>query len=99
MSLLQRDVVQLEEDFPLSKSDFMWSMYTEHGIKVWSHYTPIHLTAPYRAQGHGEGECPVAEKAMEKYVSLPVHPRLNDESIDYMVSCIKKVCNSDLRGT
>jgi perosamine synthetase len=90
-------VVHLEEDFPLSKSDFMWSMYTEYGIKVWSHYTPIHLTAPYRAQGHGEGECPVAERAMDKYVSLPIHPRLDDESVDYMIACIKKLADSGSR--
>jgi perosamine synthetase len=84
-------VIQLEEEFPLSKSDFMWRMYTEHGIKVWSHYMPIHLTAPYRAQGHGEGECPVAEEAMNKYVSLPIHPRLDDESVEYMASCIHRI--------
>jgi perosamine synthetase len=84
-------VVQLEKDFPLSKSDFMWEMYTQKGIKVWSHYMPIHLTAPYLAQGHEEGECPVAEEAFKKYVSLPIHPRLTDESIDYMADSIRQL--------
>jgi perosamine synthetase len=84
-------VIQLEEKFPLSKSDFMWSMYTEHGIKVWSHYMPIHLTTPYRMRGHGAGECPVAEEAMNRYVSLPIHPRLDAQSVDYMISCIREI--------
>ena len=86
--------IQLEKEFPVSKSDFMWSMYTEHGIKVWSHYMLIHLTAPYRAQGHGEGECPVAEEVINRCVSLPIHPRLDEEAVDYMVSCIEEIAAS-----
>jgi perosamine synthetase len=84
-------VVQLEKNFPVSKREFMWRLYTEKGIKVWSHFMPIHLTAPYRAQGHEEGECPVAEQAYHKYVSLPIHPRMDDEAIEYMAACIKEI--------
>jgi perosamine synthetase len=83
--------VQLEKTFPLAKSDFMWRMYRERGIKVWSHYMPIHLTAPYREQGHEEGECPAAEEAFGKYVSLPIHPRLESGAIDYMAGCIAEL--------
>jgi len=84
-------VVQLEKDFSVSKREFMWRLYTEKGIKAWSHYMPIHLTAPYRAQGHREGECPVAEQAYHKYVSLPIHPRMDDEAIEYMAACINEI--------
>ncbi len=84
-------VVQLEKNFPVSKRELMWRLYTEKGIKAWSHYMPIHLTAPYRAQGHKEGECPVAEQAYHKYVSLPIHPRMDDEAIEYMAVCIKEI--------
>ena len=84
-------VLQLEAEFPLRKADFMWELYTKKGIKVWSHYMPIHLTAPYLARGHEEGECPVAEAAFQKYVSLPIHPRLTDEAVDYMVDAIREI--------
>ena len=84
-------MIQLEDDFPLSKEDFMWELYTKKGIKAWSHYMPIHLTKPYRNQGHTEGECPVAEKAFNRYVTLPIHPRLTFEAIDYMSDCIKEL--------
>jgi perosamine synthetase len=86
-------VVQLEPDFPLSKRDFMWELYTRFGIKAWSHYMLIHLTAPYLAEGHARGECPVAEAAFYKYVSLPVHPRLTDEAVDYMAAAILQLCD------
>lgn len=84
-------MIQLEKDFPLSKTDFMWKLYTSKGIKAWSHYMPIHLTHPYLAQGHKEGECPVAEEAFKKYVTLPIHPRLTVEAIDYMADCIREL--------
>jgi perosamine synthetase len=87
-------LLMIEKDFPLDKTDFMWEMYTNKGIKVWSHYMPIHLTNPYLAQGHEEGECPTAETAFKKYVSLPIHPRLTDEAIDYMADCIRELANS-----
>jgi perosamine synthetase len=84
-------VIQLEDDFPVNKTDFMWELYTAKGIKAWSHYMPIHLTGPFKKLGHGEGECPVAEKAFKKYVTLPVHPGLSMEAIDYMAECVKEV--------
>jgi perosamine synthetase len=81
----------IEDAFPLSKEDFMWRMYTEHRIKVWSHYMPVHLTTAYRKRGHGPGECPVAEALSEQYVSLPLHPRLTSEAIDYLCSTIEEL--------
>ncbi|MGE5557464.1 MAG: DegT/DnrJ/EryC1/StrS family aminotransferase [Bacillota bacterium] len=84
-------LLQVEKDFPLSKRDFMWELYTGKGIKAWSHYMPIHLTGPYRQRGHCEGECPTAEEAFEKYVTLPIHPRLTMEAIDYMSASIREL--------
>jgi perosamine synthetase len=81
--------VFLDPAFPLSKDEFMWRMYTAHRIKVWSHYMPVHLTTAYRNRGHGPGECPVAESLFERYVSLPIHPRLTPEGIDYLCSTIQ----------
>jgi len=84
-------MIQLTKDFPMSKEDFMWKLYTEKGIKAWSHYLPIHLTGPYRKEGHHEGECPVAESAFERYVTLPIHPRLTGEALDYMAKTIAEL--------
>lgn len=80
--------ILINKDFPMSKSDFMYEMYYGKGVKVWSHYMPIHLTQPYLNRGHKAGECPVAEELFNQYVSLPTHPRLTQEAIDYMVDSI-----------
>jgi perosamine synthetase len=84
-------VLQLTEEHPRKKADFMWELYVHKGIKAWNHYMPIHLAEPYRAQGHREGECPVAEKAHERFLSLPIHPRLTEGAIDYMADCVKEL--------
>jgi perosamine synthetase len=83
--------VLVKPEFGMSKEEFMWKLYTEKRIKVWSHYMPIHLTTVYRNQGHGEGECPVAERLFHEYVSIPIHPRLTDEAIDYVTSTIREL--------
>ncbi|MFZ0818117.1 MAG: DegT/DnrJ/EryC1/StrS family aminotransferase [Candidatus Sulfotelmatobacter sp.] len=81
----------LGPEFRLSKEDFMWELYTQKQIKAWSHYMPIHLTAIYRSLGHGEGECPVAEAMFERYVSIPIHPRMTEESIQYVIDSIREL--------
>jgi perosamine synthetase len=83
--------VLLGDEFPLSKEDFMWDLYTKKRIKVWSHYMPMHLTTAYRQLGHSEGECPVAEALFARYVSLPIHPRLTSEGIAYLIDSIRSL--------
>ena len=77
--------------FAKSKEDFMWELYTEKRIKAWSHYMPIHLSAAYRNRGHGPGECPVAEKLFERYLSIPIHPRMTDETVQYVIDSIREI--------
>ena len=58
---------------------------------------PIHLTGAYRDLGHREGECPVAEQLYDQYVSIPIHPRMTDESIQYVTESIKELaCKEEL---
>ena len=83
--------ILIEDSFPLDKDDFMWQMYTRKCIKVWSHYMPVHLTTAYRRMGHAEGECPVAEQLFRRYVSLPIHPRLTEEAINYLFTSIREL--------
>lgn len=83
--------IQLTEDHPLGKKDFMWEMYYAKGIKVWNHYIPIHLTKPYQDRGHAAGECPVAERVHNFHVTLPIHPRLTDEAIRYMTESVREL--------
>lgn len=86
-------MIQLSKDAKISKEDFMYELYYNKGIKAWSHYLPIHLSKPFRDKGHYEGECPVYEELFKRFVTLPIHPMLTDEAIDYMAKSIKEVIN------
>jgi perosamine synthetase len=84
-------VLLVQPEFRLNKEEFMWQLYTGKQIKVWSHYMPIHLTTAYRKRGHGPGECPVAEELFGQYVSLPIHPRMTEETIQYVIGSIQEL--------
>jgi len=86
--------VLLKPEFPWTKDEFMWEMYMKRRIKVWSHYTPIHLSTAYRRLGHGDGECPVAEACYKQFVSLPIHPRLTTEAVDYLTTTIVEMAHA-----
>jgi dTDP-4-amino-4,6-dideoxygalactose transaminase len=86
-------VVLVDSPFPKSKEDFMWQLLTKKRIKTWSHYMPIHLSTVYREMGHGPGECPISEKLLEKYVSLPIHPRMTDEVVQYVIDAVRGCCD------
>src|SRR5579863_7536024 len=84
-------VLLVQPEFRLNKEEFMWELYIGKKIKAWSHYMPIHLTTAYRKLGHGPGECPVAEELFSKYVSLPIHPRMTEETIQYVIHSIREL--------
>jgi dTDP-4-amino-4,6-dideoxygalactose transaminase len=92
-------VLQLAEGHPLKKPEMMWELYTRKGIKAWNHYMPIHLTEPYRRQGHAAGECPVAERAHDYFLSLPIHPRMDEQAIEYMADCLTELSAPGRKGT
>lgn len=78
------------EVFGVSKEDFILTMLREHGVKVGTHYNPLNWTQAFQARGYRRGQFPVAEAAAERLVTLPIHPRLTYEGLDYLVESIKK---------
>ena len=58
----------------------------EAGIGVNVHYVPVHLHPFYqkRFETH-PGLCPVAERAYEEIISLPMYPTLSDAEQEYVI--------------
>jgi perosamine synthetase len=62
------------------------------GIGANVHYLPVHLHPFYREHfGGAEGQCPVAESAYQRIISLPIFPRMSDEDIDDVIAAVTKV--------
>jgi len=64
----------------------IFAAFREAGIGVNVHYQPVYLHSFYReAFGHAQGLCPVAEKAYERILSLPIYPAMNDIDVGRVI--------------
>lgn len=67
-------VIRVEE------RDLVLAQLGEAGVGAAIHYpTPVHLTAAYADLGYRRGEFPIAERAAEQIMSLPMFPHLTEE--------------------
>lgn len=65
----------------------------EAGIGSAVHYPiPIHQQPIMRQMGFGEGSFPVAEAAAGHVLSLPVHPSLGPEDVEYIAATLNRIC-------
>lgn len=77
-------------EFGMGKDDFIGAMKREYGIKIGTHYIPLHWSTAFQCRGFRRGQFPVAEAVFERLVTLPIHPRLTHDALEYLVACIKR---------
>ncbi|WP_372593645.1 DegT/DnrJ/EryC1/StrS family aminotransferase [Actinotalea sp.] len=78
-------VVQVEE------RDRVLSVLHEAGIGAGIHYpTPVHLTGAYASLGHRKGTFPVAERAADRILSLPMYPHLERGQQEQVVETLAR---------
>jgi UDP-4-amino-4,6-dideoxy-N-acetyl-beta-L-altrosamine transaminase len=60
------------------------------GVSV--HYRPVHLHPYYRERlGTGPGQCPGAEAAFERLLTLPLFPGMSDDDVADVITAVAKV--------
>lgn len=79
------------EKFGRTKDDFIRAMLYERGVKVGTHYTPLHYTTAFRNRGFRKGQYPVAEAMAERLVTLPINPRQSREALDYLIESVRSL--------
>jgi dTDP-4-amino-4,6-dideoxygalactose transaminase len=77
--------------FGRTRDDFVYAMLYEKGIKVGTHYTPLHYTTAFQKRGFRKGQFPVAERVAEGLVTLPLNPRQSREALDYLLGSIRSL--------
>jgi len=83
-------VVKVEEDYPLERNELADHL-EKMGIGVAIHYpTPIYRQPLYHKLGYDKMICPMAEESCKRVLSLPVHPSVNEEDIQYILDVLKK---------
>jgi len=84
--------VQLDaEKFGRTRDDFIYAMLQERGVKVGTHYTPLHYSTAFQQRGFRKGMFPVAEAVAERLVTLPINPRQSREALDYLIESVRSM--------
>jgi UDP-2-acetamido-2-deoxy-ribo-hexuluronate aminotransferase len=86
-------------------TDSIWAQYTiklpgrdavadtlrKQGIPTQIYYPlPMHLQPAYAQYGGGEGSLPVSEQLSREVLALPMHPYLDDATIDLICEALRK---------
>jgi perosamine synthetase len=74
--------------YGMTKDDFVYAMLYDKGIKVGTHYTPIHLATAFARRGFKKGQFPEAEAVADTLVTLPINPRQTRQALDYLIESI-----------
>lgn len=70
----------------------MFAEYRRRGIGVNVHYIPVHLQPFYRKTFKtAEGDCPVAEAAYGKILSLPIHQGMTSSDVATVIRITKDI--------
>jgi dTDP-4-amino-4,6-dideoxygalactose transaminase len=80
--------------FGRTKDDFIYAMLYERGIKVGTHYTPLHYATAFQKRGFHKGQFPAAEGVAERLVTLPINPRQTREALDYLIESVRALCRA-----
>ena len=75
-----------------TKDDFIHTMLHERGVKVGTHYTPLHYATAFQKRGFRKGQFPVVEAVAERLVTLPINPRQSREALDYLIASVRSLC-------
>lgn len=79
------------EAFGMDKEEFIFRMQKEHGIKIGTHYIPLHWSTAFQKRGWKRGDLPVADALAERLVTLPINPRQSYDALAYLIESIKNV--------
>ena len=75
--------------FGRAKEDFVYAMLYERGVKVGTHYTPLHYSTAFQKRGFRKGQFPAAEGVADRLVTLPINPRQTREALDYLIESVR----------
>ncbi|MBI4558323.1 MAG: DegT/DnrJ/EryC1/StrS family aminotransferase [Candidatus Hydrogenedentes bacterium] len=84
-------------EYGMTKEDFVYAMLHERGIKVGTHYIPLHWSTAFQRRGFKRGQFPVTEAVAERLVTLPINPRQAREALDYLIDSIRVLSRGGAR--
>ncbi|MFH1148457.1 MAG: UDP-4-amino-4,6-dideoxy-N-acetyl-beta-L-altrosamine transaminase [Pseudomonadota bacterium] len=85
-------VIRVDPDRLGMNRDEVFCRLQANGVGVNVHYIPVHLHPFYKRRfGCRSGNCPVAEKAYEQIITIPLFNGLSDNDVEYVCETFRKV--------
>lgn len=82
-------VVAVQGTHPADRRRRLFEHLRQAGILVNVHYIPVHLHTYYRHHYEtAPGQCPSAEDAYNRIVSLPIHPGMRDSEVARVIDTL-----------
>ena len=75
----------------ISRDELIYRLRMEKQIKTGIHYMPLVQTTAFRNLGYSEKDAPIAAEQWPNLITLPIHPRMKDEDIEYITTSIKEI--------
>ncbi|MDV3104098.1 DegT/DnrJ/EryC1/StrS family aminotransferase [Thermococcus waiotapuensis] len=83
--------IRVEEEFPLSRDELAQKL-GERGIGTGIYYPlPLHRQPLLKELGYEQDCCPNSVEASKRVLSLPVHPGVNEEDIEYIIQTLREL--------
>jgi len=73
----------------LNDRDGLREAMLKEGIEIGVHYTPNHFLNYFKSDN--KIKLPVTEKVYKEIISLPIHPDVNNDDIEYVISTLEKL--------
>lgn len=81
--------IRITPEFASSRDEFLdYLRDNEIGAGVY-YPKPLHMHKHFMNLGFKAGDFPIAEKMSQQVISLPAHPLLKDEEIEYIISKVR----------
>jgi len=81
--------IRITSEFKTTREQFI-AYLGKKGIGVGVYYpAPLHLVPHIARYGYKKDDFPISELASLQVLSIPVHPLVSEEEIDYIIDCIK----------
>lgn len=63
----------------------------EKNIGVNVHYIPVYWNPYYKKLGYKKGLCPNVEEVYKQIITLPLHPKMTNEDVEYTIKSLKDI--------
>ena len=87
-------ITRVPEKYGISRDEFI-ARLAELGIPTNVHYKPLPMHTAYKKLGFDMNDYPNAFNFYKNEVTLPLHTRLTDEQIEYVITSVKKVLGGE----